>query len=284
MTTGVSTRLVDRRRRELAARYRRRRTVLLGAVAAGAVVAAGWWVATGPLMTVSHVSVTGYTQPDQARVVRAIQVAAHGANAVDLPTAAIDRALADAPWVSSVTVSHDRPRGLKVRIVEATPRALAVAGDGTRYLISGGGRVLAGGSAVAQEDVAALPQIHVGTVKVGEYLPAGASRAPFIVAVTVSPDVAARVRDLRVVGSVLTGRLASGPEIRFGPPTDLQRKARALDALLADRRAQEILANVKYIDVSSPKGPFADGGTDLSEASTGSQASESADPQVSSTG
>ncbi len=275
MTTGVSTRLVDRRRAEMAVRHRRRRTVLLGGIAGAALLAGSWWVATGPLMKVSHVSVTGYTQPDQSRVVRAIQVAARNGDAFHLPTVEIERALAAAPWVSSVQVHRDLPRGLKVHIVESTPRVVAIAADGTRYLVSGEGRVLGGGDRVTPAHSEDLPQVHVTKATVGDYLPSGAERAPLTVAVAVSPDVSARVRDLRVQGGVLTGRLLSGPEIRFGPPIDLQRKARSLDALLADPKAQEVLATARYVDVSSPERPIADGGPEAEKASTETQGSES---------
>lgn len=283
MTTGVSTRLVDRRRAEMAVRHRRRRTILLGAIAGTAVVAGAWWVATGPLMTVSHVSVTGYTQPDQAQVVRAIQAAARDGNALSLPTAEIERALAGAPWVASVEVRHDLPRGLKVHIVENTPRAVALTADGTRYLLSAEGRILAGGTAVTPEHANTLPQVHVTAASVGDHLPAGAERAPLTVAVAISPDVSARVRDLRVQGGVLTGRLLSGPQLRFGPPIDLQRKARALDALLADPEAQEVLTQARYVDLSSPERPIADGGPEAEKASTETQGSESGSVQDSTT-
>lgn len=285
MTTGVSTRLVDRRRSEMAARYRRRRTILLGVVAGAAVVAGTWWVATGPLMTVSHVSVTGYTKPDQSRVVHAIQVAARGGDAFNLPTAEIERALADSPWVASVDVSHDRPRGLRVAVTEAAPRAVAVAGDGSRYLVAADGRVLDGGASVTAQYVATLPQIQVTTATVGDFMPSGTDRAPLTVAVAISPDVSARVRDLRVANGVLTGRLLSGPEVRFGQPIDLQRKARALDALLADAKAADILMKADYVDLSSPDRPIADGGEGLaSEASTEGQDSGSSSSEASSGG
>lgn len=291
MTTGVSTRLVQRRRVEWEARYRRRRTILLGGVAAAAVLAGSWWVATGPLMSVSHVSVSGYTKPDQARVVQAIQVAAREGNAVSLPTAEIESALAKAPWVAGVEVSHDRPRGLRVHVIEAKPSALAIGPDGTRYLVSDAGRVLAGGASVTPQDALKLPQIVVSEATVGGYLPSGAERAPLTVAVAISPDVSARVRDLRVANGVLTGRLQAGPEIRFGPPIDLRRKARSLDAVLADQKAQEVLASARYIDLSAPDRPIADGGPEAEQAaleaanqgSTESQASGSSTEQPSTT-
>ncbi len=284
MTTGVSTRLVDRRRTEMAVRHRRRRTILLGAIAGMAAAAGAWWVATGPFMTVSHVSVTGYTQPDQARVVDAIRVAARDGNALRLPASEIERAVAGAPWVASVDVSRDLPRGLKVHIVESTPRAVAVAADGGRYLLSADGRVLAGGAAVTPEHADALPQMHVTAASVGDHLPAGVERAPLTVAVSVSPDVSARVRDLRVQGGVLTGRLLSGPELRFGPPIDLHRKARALDALLANPDAQKDLAQARYVDLSSAGAPYLDGGPEAEKASTETQGSQSGPGQDSTEG
>ncbi len=233
-----------------------------------------WWILTGPAMTVSHVSVTGYDLPDQARVVRAIQVAAVGGDALHLPSGEIERALAPVPWVEGVQVSHDYPRGLVVRITKAVPGAVAVTDGGGRYLVSRTGRFLQA-ERTGTTTAAGLPEIRVRGARVGERLPDDGSRAALRVAAAISPDVSSRVRDLRVAGGVLTGRLTGGPEVRFGQPIDLRRKAIALDAILANPEAQADLADADYIDLSAP-GSLILGGVERStEDSTATQDSGS---------
>jgi len=275
MTSGVSTRLVDRRREVVAARHRRRRTMLLGCVATAAAASGAWWIATGPVMTVSNIAITGYDLPDQAKVIRAVQIASVGADALHVPTAEVERALAGMPWVADVSVSRDLPRGLNVRITKADSGAVAVTDDGRRFIVSRTGRVLqaeSGASTTAQ-----LPEIRLPKVRVGQWLPAGAGRVALSVAVSVSPDVSARVRDLRVENGVLSGRLSDGPQVRFGQPINLRQKARALDAILASPVAQADLADAEYIDLSAPDRPIMGGVERADEASSTGEGSESSE-------
>lgn len=272
-SASVSRRLVDRRRSVIAARHRRRRTVLLGGVALAAAASGAWWVATGPLMTVAHVDVAGYDRPDQARIVRAVQLASAGADALHLPAARIEQALAGAPWVAGVEVRRDLPRGLVVRITTATPGAVAVSDNGERYVVSRTGRVLATEPAGASSQ---MPEIRVARARVGDWLTTGGGRAALTVAIAMSPDVASRVRDLRVADGVLSGRLTDGVEVRFGQPIELRQKARALDAILASPLASADLAEAKYIDLTVPARPIMGGVTRPTTNSTTSQGSDSA--------
>lgn len=265
MSTGVATGLLDRRRSLAHARHRRRRTMLLGGLAASAAVAGSWWVATGPMLAVHEVNISGYRQPDQARVVETIRIAARTGTMLKLPTVAVREALAPYPWVADVEVHHNWPRGLDVVIVPAHPSIVAITAAGERLAISETGRVL--GS--APKAVAALPSYRVADLTIGSRLSGPAERAPFTFLTAMGPAAAAKVHDLRYAEGVLIGRLASGAQLRLGPPTLLWEKGRALEALLADKRLVAALPDAEYLDLSAPGLPALKPAEDpASEAST----------------
>ena len=86
-------------------------------------------------------SVSGYDRPDRADLVAAITKAA-GEGTIIAPATGDVAAAADRfPWVASVSVSRDWPRGMAVHVTEATPAAVASFGD-QAVLVSAQGRVL----------------------------------------------------------------------------------------------------------------------------------------------
>lgn len=283
MSSNVSTRLLDRRRRSVADRYQRRRTVVLGAIAACATGAGVWWIATGPVLQVRHVAISGYREADQAAVVQSVQVAAATGDALHLPVQRIRTALRDAPWVEDVRVRHDWPNGVTVAITPATPAVIAITSGGDRWIVSSHGRVLAQEEETAQRD---LPQMTIDAVSRGQWLKGPQQLAPVRLAAALSKDVRGIVRNLHVQDGVLIGQLATtGTELRFGQLTDLWRKGRSLDALLAAPSTQPTLTKTDYIDLSNAERPVFGGlPAGESQASTASQASESGEQQPSTSG
>ena len=255
---------------------------MLGGVATCAVLAGAWWVATGPPLRVHNVSIVGYEHAaDQGDVVRAIQVGAATGDALHLPVQSIRAAVAPLPWVENVAVSHDWPRGVHVKVTQATAAVVAV-GAGKRWLVSSRGRVLGLDTA----NVAGLPEmsIGVGELTVGEWLTGDRAHGVRL-AVALSPDVRAAVRALRIDSAGrLVGRMANGRTIlRFGPPVDLWRKGRALDAVLANAETRALAASAAYVDLSTADAPVFGGlQSDSAKASTtgGDSASGSAEPST----
>jgi cell division septal protein FtsQ len=241
---------LDRRRAITQAKHRRRRTTLLAGIAVSAGVAGSWWVATGPLLGLTHVEISGYTQPDQARVMRTIQIAARKGTMLRLPTVAVRDALIRHPWVASVEVHHNWPRGIDVTIVQAKPVAVALASDGRRLLISDGGRVLG-----EDAEGADLPRFRMPPARPGDWLRGQAQRAPFEFLTAMNPDVARSVTDLRLEGGVVTARLVDGPELRLGPPRMMWAKGRALEAVVENTELETPLAKAEYLDLSAPAQP-----------------------------
>ncbi len=250
MSTRAATALMDRRRAVRHARHRRRRTALLGLVAGSAIVAGGWWLGTGPLLSVTSVEISGYRQADQATVIRTVQIAARRGTMLKLPTVDVREALARYPWVQDISLHHNWLRGIDVRIVQATPAAIAVTGDGRRLVVSDVGRVL--GDAAESRD---LPTYRVGALKVGTWLRGPAQRAPFEFLTAMSSEAGRRVQDLRWERGVVIGRLATGAELKLGPPRQLWAKGRAVEAVLNSPKIAEKLATADYLDVSAPTQP-----------------------------
>lgn len=282
MSTNVSTRLLERRRRTVASRHQRRRSVLLAAIATAAACAGGWWIATGPALQVRHVAINGYVEADQAAVVRAVQVAAVTGDALHLPVQRIRTALRDAPWVEAVSVRHDWPNGVRVDITQATPAVVAITSGGDRWIVSSRGRVL-DLEGTAQLD---LPQMTIDGASRGQWLKGAQQQAPVRLAAALSKDVRGVVRGLHVRDGVLVGQLATtGTELRFGQLTDLWRKGRALDAILAAQSTQQTLAKTDYIDLSNAERPVF-GGLPASETkgSTTGQASGAGQQEPSTSG
>lgn len=270
MSTRAATGLLDRRRDLVQARHRRRRTALLVVVAGSATVAGAWWIATGPLLAIDTVNVSGYRQPDQARVLRTVQIAARDGTMLRLPTVAVREALASSPWVADVKVHHNWLRGVDVQIVQARPVAIAITGSGERLLVSDTGRVLG-----ADSGAKVLPTFQTAAATTGAWLRGPAQRAPFEFLTAMSPETARRVRDLRIEGGVLVGSLVGGPALRLGPPRLVWAKGRALEAVLANPKIADSLGSAAYLDLSAPRQPTLGGfpADGQPEASTEGQAS-----------
>ncbi len=254
MSTRAATGLMDRRRAVVIARHRRRRTALLGVVAGSAIVAGVWWLGSGPLLSLTTVEISGYRQPDQAEVVRAVQIASHNGTMLKLPTVAVRQALAQYPWVQDVAVHHTWPRGMDVKIIQATPAAVALTTDGRRLVVANSGRVLG-----VDTEARGLPTYRVPTLQVGAWLRGPAQRAPFEVVTAMSPAIGRRVRDLRFARGVIVGRLAGGPDLVLGPPRQLWAKGRAIEAVLTSPVIAKKLARAGYLDVSAPQQPMLGG-------------------------
>lgn len=269
MSTGVATGLLDRRRAVAEARHRRRRTVLLAAVATLASVVGAWWLATGPVLAVKDVSISGYRQPDQARLVETVRIAARHGTMLKLPTVAVREALAAFPWVAGVELHHNWLRGVDVKIVEAIPVAVAVTASGARLLVSEQGRVLGEGTVGRP-----LPQYEVRALRVGDMLRGREERAPFVFLQAMAPQAAIKIRELRLQHGVLVGRLADGLELRVGSPTDLWAKARAFEAVVGSRKLADSLATASYLDLSAPKQPTLGGIPQQSGSAQGSTKSQ----------
>jgi cell division protein FtsQ len=243
--------------------------MLFAGLAAG--VALLWWLATGPLLAVSGVSVGGYDREDRPALEAALAEAAEGGTVLRPPVTAMRLAAARFPWVASVSVERDWPRGVSVQVVQAEPVAVAASGRDA-VLVSEAGRVL--GPVTGTPGLGWL-RLAQAPPAPGYALPEGARAALDFVA-AVDPEVGRRVRALRVdERGLLTGRLDGGPQLRLGAPERLAAKATALGLVLARLTPEEERA-ASYVELSVPERP-AVGGLEAAGEAEGGEA-ETLDP------
>ncbi len=242
--------VADRRRSVVRARGRKRRAAMLWSLGIAAGLVLLYWLATGPLLAVHDVNVTGYERGDSAQLVAALESAAGDGTIVVPATGEMRAAAGRFPWVESISVSRTWPRGLRVVVSEATPVAIASFG-GAAVLVSSSGRVLGPAEAGTR----------LGTVRLGAQAPAAGRTLPedetamlgFLDASR--PAVASTVRDLHVdrAGQV-SAHLMDGPELRLGAPVRMVAKARALALMLKAVPAKQRGTGM-YIDLSVPENP-----------------------------
>ena len=243
--------VVARRRRVARARGRQRRGIALIGLGALAALALLWWLANGPMLAVGDVTVRGYDRPDGDALVAAIDEAASGGTMVSPPVDEIRDAAAAFPWVASVSVQRDWPRGVAVEVTMARPAAVAAAAGGEPAVVAASGRVL---GPVPEDAGLGWLRVPSPPPAAGYALPE-ADRAALDFLAAAPPEAARRVRRLGMDATgALSGRIDGGPALRLGRPEHLAAKARALGLVLAQVPAED-LAAATYIDLRVPQRP-----------------------------
>lgn len=208
------------------------------------------WVVSGPVCGISNVTVKGYTGTQAAAVQETAELVASTGSMVRLPVGDMRRALTRFPGIIDTDVTRDWPRSITVSVTMGDPVAILDVGTGGRYLLSPSGQVMGrAGTAVG------LPVISVKTPPPGGVLTDPGQRAALLFIGWLPPEIAGRLRKLRVEGGRLFAELANGLELRIGAPEELAEKAQALVAVLsqADPAA---LARAAYLDISNPRRPM----------------------------
>lgn len=250
MSTAASSPLLDRRRSVTAEKGRRRRTALLYLLAGAACLAGGWWMLTGPPGRIASVEVSGYDGPQAKAVAGTLRRVAERGSVIDPPTDLMRRSMAGYPWVDDLHVRRRLPRGISVVVVPATPAAVAVPSSGPAMLLSSSGRVL---GRIPKKNAPSVLRVRVGDLKLapGGRLEGDVVAAALALSANLTPATGGRLVALRSQRGALVGRLAEGPEVRFGLMQDLPAKAEALELVLGQLSRAEEEAAV-YIDLSVP--------------------------------
>jgi len=177
-----------------------------------------------------------------------------GSNLLRVDTDAVKLKVAAIPYVRSVQVYRRYPHALEIEFEEYEPAAVVQAGDGRRWLVAEGGRVLE----AAKGRVAGNLTLIVPGGK--SWPQAGGVLAPQIVGAL---SVAAAVHDPQIwpashpvkrldvddFGEVVL-ILGSGAQVRIGEPTRLEQKL-MVAASIIDRKSREGSA-IEYVDVRDP--------------------------------
>jgi cell division protein FtsQ len=230
----------------------RTRRWLLAAAATCLVLAGGYhfWLRDSSLVAVQRVTITGVTTSDAQRVRVALTSAAHTMTTLHVDHGGLDRAVQGYPVVRKLEVSTDFPHGLRIRVIEHHPAAIAVGDDG-RMPVAGDGTILRGMSAEGH-----LPTIHVdgslGTTRLGnrEALAAAA------IAGGAPAPLRSRIDEIRRDSEDgLVAELRDGPELIFGDASRVRAKWAAAARVLADLEAR----GASYVDLRIPDRPAAGG-------------------------
>lgn len=223
---------------------RRRRWVLIPLVAV--VVSAGAIGFTRSSYFAAHdVRVSGLARLSRDRVLRESGVTS-ATNVFALDTSAVESTLERDPWIAHATVTKDLPGTVSIDVVERVAVGVVQRG-GVVFLVSDGGTSLG-----VTNHTPRLPLLVQATP--GPSSPSMAGPASAVAAM--SQALRAKVATVSFDedgGLALT--LRSGVQVRYGPPTDLEAKAAALDIMLAwgDQHHRRFV----LIDVTSPATPAA---------------------------
>ena len=208
------------------------------------------WIVSGPVTGIGTVTVEGYTGPQKAAVQETAELVAATGSMVRVPVGDMRRALERFPGVVDVRVERDWPRSITVDVTMGEPVAILAVESGGRYLLSPSGQIMGkAGTTVG------LPVISVASAPPGGVLSAPGDRAALLFVGWLQPEVAGRLRNLRLQDGRLFADLANGLELRIGPPTKLAQKAQALAAVLA-QADPKALGDAAYLDISNPSRPM----------------------------
>jgi cell division protein FtsQ len=242
---SIDPRIRERRVAVVRAQGRRRLRWLIAIAAFAILVAVGWLVIHSPLLDVDHVRVTGTQLVAPGDVRRASGVRA-GDPLLFVDIGAAERRVEQLPWVDEASVERRLSGELVVNVTERRPDVWARKAPDSVALIDGRGRVLAD----APEAPAELPELSgLSTVP-----PAGQDitpRAAVGVLDQLPSELGGRIARVVTDGAAVTLQLGDGPELRLGPPTRVQAKARAALAVLGTITG----GPPAYVDVRVPGAP-----------------------------
>jgi cell division septal protein FtsQ len=249
--------LEERRRKVARERGRRRRLVVLGALGAVVCVLAGYWLATGPVLTVNGVTVTGYRGPDGPQLQSALTAAAsHGGSLLSPPVDNMTVIAERFPGVQTIHVSRDWPLGLTVTVIPAPAFAIAQAPGQTSVVVSARGLVMAPAPTHLVRPTIVLSQ---PIPAFAHPLPSWAMQALGFLAI-VSPPIRPRIQAITYAGGELRARMTKGPVLILGTLDRLPQKAVALNTIL-QRVPAKTMASATYLDLSVPDRPALGNGT-----------------------
>jgi cell division septal protein FtsQ len=228
-------------------RRRLQRLVDLGLLLA---VAAGFAGALrSPLLDVDRVVIAGNEHTPADLVVEQAGIS-EGEQLMDLDLAAAGARVAALPWIDEVDLHRGLDGRVDLRVTERTP--VAVLGEGPEaVLVDAEGRALALSAAepALSASLVQLAGLSAHPPQPGEFLSSSARQALDLARrlVEVTPGV---VLEVDANGSIV-GTPPEGPQLRFGPPTQLDAKVRDLRAVLD----QVDLTCAAVIDVRAPGSP-----------------------------
>ena len=145
----------------------------------------------------------------------------------------LERAVAPYPVVRALEVTTDFPHGMRIRVIEHEPAAMAVS-DGARLPVAGDGTILRGMPVEGH-----LPLVEVEGALAGDRLREATARAAAAIAGAAPALLRRRVEQIEKRPELgLVAELREGPELIFGDGVRARAKWAAAARVLADPEAQ----------------------------------------------
>jgi cell division protein FtsQ len=208
------------------------------------------WLRDSSLVGVDSVTVTGLTTADAERVRTALTTAGRTMTTLHVDREALDRAVAGYPVVRGLEVTTDFPHGLRVRVIEHHPVAIAVS-DAGRLPVAADGTLLRGLPVEGR-----LATVDVDGALGTDRLQDPGARAAAAAAGAAPDALRSRIDEVdRRSGDGLVVELRDGPELIFGNAGRLRAKWAAAARVLADLEAR----GATYVDLRIPGRPAAGG-------------------------
>jgi cell division septal protein FtsQ len=220
-----------------------------GAVALSvlAVGLGGWGIVNSPVFATRRIEVEGNRHLSAADVVEAAGVG-HEQNLIRLSTENVAERVSSLPWVREAVASRDLPTTLVLRVVERTATAW--------FQDPAGVAVVARDGTVLDRPVQPprrFPRVDdvASAQSVGESV---ASPPPGLrVVASMGSQLLGRVSAAASQGGQVVVELRGGGAVRYGPPTQLALKNRALSEMLGWARREGL--SVASIDLRVPDAP-----------------------------
>jgi len=228
---------------------RRRRRIWWGIFSFLAVAAVAVGVLASPLVAVTELAVSGssHLTADEVRAASGLRV---GEPMVLVDAQGAVDGIGSLPWVARVRVARRWPRRVELNIVERRPMAVLAIGP-RRWVVGEGGVVVAAATAAdAQLLLVTMPESTSPDA-------GGRLSRPDSLAVAMVAALPSSLRP-RIVGAVVSDsgevvvNLNCGAEIDFGPPTLMEQKFLAAEAMLG---GSVDLAGLTRLDVRVPGDP-----------------------------
>jgi cell division protein FtsQ len=249
----MDRRVRERRRSVTRQRGHRRAVLVVAFVCVLILVALFLWLRSSDVFAVNRVTVTAGQHVTAAEISR-VTAGVRGVSLLRVSTGAIEKSLAELPYVRSVRVHRRFPNTLEIRIVEYEPAARLRAANGDIWQLAEDGRVLEKTNAAPGAGLPlVVPDIPVSPVA-GEKVPQTVIGALPVATLLRADDARTSlppVERLLVSGAgQVTVMLADGTELRLGDPVELKQKlmvaADIIQQYLRDKK------QLRYVDASVP--------------------------------
>jgi cell division septal protein FtsQ len=231
----------------------------------------GWsWYSSSSFVKIKHVAISGLSGPDVPQIRSALTSTALTMSTLNVNMGKLDASVSQYPEVRSLNVTTQGSHAVLIRVNEQVPVALIVAG-GQALTVDGYGQVL------SQSTVphGVLPTLTVAPRPLGANVTDAGTLAVLSVLQAAPNQLLSHVLSAKsnsAHGVIV--QLRSGPQVYFGPATQLAAKWEALVAVLQNSDS----AGAAYIDVSDPQRPAAGVPVNTNNTSTSGNSSTTVSP------